>query len=405
MEKRSTDVFVVGGGPAGLALAIAARQAGLDVVVADAQVPPIDKACGEGLLPDTVEALRRLGLQLEAGPAYRVRGIRFVAGGQTAAAEFPDGACGLGVRRTVLHRALVKHCQDAGAVCWWGQPVLGISGSEVLLRDGSIHARWIVGADGARSRVRQWAGLDASRSRGFRYAFRLHYEIPPWADHVEVYWSQAAQVYVTPVGENQVGVALISRQPQLRVQEALPRFPSLAARLRGARVLSRERGAITGMRELHRVCTGHIALVGDASGTMDAITGEGLGLGLRQAALLVDCLRAGDSGPYQGQHEQLAQRVRLIGRMLLEWRKFGRTAAYHMWSAKLWGVAMLAGFGEVTLTDRGGPLLIAAIVLGVLTNVEGTAASLLFREWHHDVPSFWHAMRLARAAPVVGGDA
>jgi phosphatidylglycerophosphate synthase len=89
-----------------------------------------------------------------------------------------------------------------------------------------------------------------------------------------------------------------------------------------------------------------------------------------------------------------------IGRMLFEWRKFGRTAAYHMWSAKLWGVAMLLGFGEVTLTGRGGPLLVAAIALGVLTNLEGGAASILFREWRHDVPSLWHAVRLRRAGPV-----
>ena len=85
-----------------------------------------------------------------------------------------------------------------------------------------------------------------------------------------------------------------------------------------------------------------------------------------------------------------------VGRMLFERRKFGRTAAYHMWSAKVWGVAMLLGFGEVTLTGRGGPFLVAAIGLGVFTNIEGGAASLLLREWHHDVSSLWHAVRLER---------
>ena len=42
----TTDVFVIGGGPAGLATAIAARQRGFDVVVADGAQPPIDKPCG-----------------------------------------------------------------------------------------------------------------------------------------------------------------------------------------------------------------------------------------------------------------------------------------------------------------------------------------------------------------------
>ena len=57
---NSTDVFVIGGGPAGLAAAIAARQRGFDVLVADGAEPPIDKACGEGLLPDGLAALERL---------------------------------------------------------------------------------------------------------------------------------------------------------------------------------------------------------------------------------------------------------------------------------------------------------------------------------------------------------
>jgi CDP-diacylglycerol--glycerol-3-phosphate 3-phosphatidyltransferase len=86
-----------------------------------------------------------------------------------------------------------------------------------------------------------------------------------------------------------------------------------------------------------------------------------------------------------------------LGRMTFEWRKFGRSAAYHMWSAKVWGIAMLLGFGEVMLTGRAGPLFLAAIVTGVVTNIEGAVASLVLREWHHDVPSLWHAMRLERS--------
>ena len=64
-----TDVFVVGGGPAGLASAIAARRNGFDVVIADSARPPIDKACGEGLMPDGVAALRRIGVELGAVPS------------------------------------------------------------------------------------------------------------------------------------------------------------------------------------------------------------------------------------------------------------------------------------------------------------------------------------------------
>src|SRR5271170_6389281 len=69
------DVLVVGGGPAGLASGIALRQRGLDVVVADALIPPIDKACGEGLAPDSCRELLRLGVEISGG--FEFSGIHF----------------------------------------------------------------------------------------------------------------------------------------------------------------------------------------------------------------------------------------------------------------------------------------------------------------------------------------
>ena len=84
-------VFVIGGGPAGLAAAIAARQKGFRVTVADYTRPPIDKACGEGLMPDAVAALSRLGIQIGLDKAYPFRGIRFVEGRTAVEAEFPYG--------------------------------------------------------------------------------------------------------------------------------------------------------------------------------------------------------------------------------------------------------------------------------------------------------------------------
>ena len=105
----STDVFVVGGGPAGLAAAIAARQRGFDVVVADGIEPPIDKACGEGLMPDALDALAQLGIPLSPGEAHSFGGIHFLGSSLSAGAEFPFHGRGVALRRTVLHRVLMKH--------------------------------------------------------------------------------------------------------------------------------------------------------------------------------------------------------------------------------------------------------------------------------------------------------
>jgi len=99
---NSTDVFVIGGGPAGLAAAIAARQRGLRVVVADGARPPIDKACGEALMPDAITALEGLGVTIPAAEACRLRGVRFLGSGLSAEAAFPGSDPGLSIRRTAL---------------------------------------------------------------------------------------------------------------------------------------------------------------------------------------------------------------------------------------------------------------------------------------------------------------
>ncbi len=191
---KSTDVFVVGGGPAGLAAGIAARQSGLRVAVADGAQAPIDKTCGEGLMPDGLLALQGLGITLKPGDGYPFRGIRFLNSSLSADALFPSGGVGLAVRRTTLHRILADRAADAGVEFLWQTPVTGISGEEVQLGDRTVRARWIVGADGVNSRVRGWAGLSLRTRTDLRYAFRQHYRVRPWSDHMEIYAESAVRV-------------------------------------------------------------------------------------------------------------------------------------------------------------------------------------------------------------------
>lgn len=311
-----TDVFVIGGGPAGLAAAIAARQRGLKVMVADGAAPPIDKACGEGLMPDGLAALERLGLQLPLAGTYPFRGIRFLSAELSAEAAFPQGR-GLAMRRPILHRFMAERAESLGAELMWRTPVAGISGREVHLGNKAIHARWIIGADGACSRVRCWAGLEESFRPRLRYAFRRHYRVPSWTDHMEVHWGERCQGCATVVSQDQVCVAVASRNPNLRVQEALRELPWLHSRLNGAETISGERGAVTGNRRLKRVWRENVALIGDAAGTVDTITGEGLGLTFSQAVALADCLSSGNLEPYQTAHRRLMLRPILMARLML----------------------------------------------------------------------------------------
>jgi flavin-dependent dehydrogenase len=314
---NSTDVFVIGGGPAGLAAAIAARQQGLSVVVADGAKPPIDKACGEALMPDAITALERLGVAVPASDACPLRGVRFLSSGLSAETVFPSNASGLSIRRTTLHRIMTERAEALGADLLWQSTVSGISSDGVQLGERSIRARWIVGADGSNSRVRRWANLEAYSRTGLRYAFRRHYRIQPWTDRMEIYWGKRVQGYATAASNEQVCVAVASRDPKLRLEEALGELRELNARLRGAETVSAERGSVTANRKLKRVSRGNVALIGDASGTVDAITGEGLGLSFSQAVVLAGCFRPGNLGAYQAAHRRLALRPLLMARLML----------------------------------------------------------------------------------------
>ena len=114
--RNETDVVVVGGGPAGIAAALAVRQKGFTVTVVDYAWPPIDKTCGEGLMPDSLAALQRLGVEIDPFQIFRFRGIRFLGSGVSVEADFPSGS-GFGVRRTTLHRAMFYTPVDMNTWC------------------------------------------------------------------------------------------------------------------------------------------------------------------------------------------------------------------------------------------------------------------------------------------------
>jgi menaquinone-9 beta-reductase len=369
-EVFDTDVLVIGGGPAGLATAIAARRQGLNVTVADCASPPIDKACGEGLMPDSLEAVQRLGVSLDAADGELFRGISFVCPETSVAASFPRG-CGLGIRRTRLHEILLERAQNLGVELLWRARVSFADLATIALNGVPVRCRWVIGADGQNSRVREWAGLSQGQTRATRFALRRHYRVRRWSEYVEIYWGDHGQAYVTPVGSDTICVALISRRRWRSFEDALAGFPQLAERLAGATPVTVVRGALSVSRRLRQVWRDNVALVGEASGSIDAITGEGLALGFRQALALAPALAAGDLASYAAEHRSVRQLPEFMARsMLLLDSSAGirrrtllalakRPALFERMLAVHVGEVQLKDFGARRLLDLGWQLLAA----------------------------------------------
>ncbi len=300
-------MFIVGGGPAGLSAAIALRSRGLSVTVADSRQPSIDKTCGEGIMPDGADAAGQLGIDFSSVASARVRGIRLLSGDVAVESPFPK-TCGYGVRRTALHALLIDKTVQSGVEIHWNAPVSSLDG---------IGARWIVGADGAGSRVREWSGLNRLASNSSRFGFTRHYKMEPWTDYIEGHYADGMQLFVTPLGPDQVGLAMLSRNSKWRMTDALKRFPAVKEKLGAAAPVSPERGAATVSRRLRRVTSGNVALIGDASGSVDAITAAGLSLNFREALALADAIEAEDLPRYEVAHRRLERRPRMMARLML----------------------------------------------------------------------------------------
>jgi flavin-dependent dehydrogenase len=300
------DLLIVGGGPGGLATALHARAQGLSVIVAEPRDDPIDKACGEGLMPGGLGELTSLGVDPAGMP---LRGIAYVSQGRRAEACFRGGP-GRGVRRTTLHASLAARAKEQYTE-WVSTKVTTVEQDTHGVTAAGVRARWLVGADGLHSTVRRAVGIAATAGTPRRYGVRWHFTVPAWSEFVEVHWSRWGEAYVTPVESELVGVAILSRgQPDLAW------FPQLASRVEGA-----ARGPARGCGPLRQVVSrrvaGRVLLVGDAAGYEDALTGEGVSLAVKQARAVVDAIVEDNPASYEASWHRITRNYRLLTRMLV----------------------------------------------------------------------------------------
>jgi len=300
------DLIVAGGGPVGLMTAIHARLSGLDVAVVEPRSGPIDKACGEGLMPDALSRLQAVGVD---PPGLDFHGIRYVTEGAVAEARFRSGP-GRGVRRLELQAAMDRRATDLDVGRVTGR-VAAISQGDGWIEAGGLRGRYLVGADGLHSGVRRTLGLGETESGRQRFGIRQHFGARPWTDLVEVYWLDDVEIYVTPVSATTVGVAVLGRAP-LHLDEAIARVPSLASRLDSVPRVSAPRGAGPLRQRVTARSAGRALLVGDAAGYVDALTGEGLRVGFVEAEAVVRAVVTDDPDGYEDEWRRITRSYRWL---------------------------------------------------------------------------------------------
>ncbi len=314
MTDLRCDLLVIGAGPAGSALATAAARRGLNVVLVEAAHHPRPKACAEYASPRIVEELLRLGLVPDAwaAAALPLDGMRLFVDGRATDLRYADEhgrRTAWGVDRRSFDARLATHAVECGARLLEGTRLLTVRldanrvvgadlrGPEADLR---VAARWVVGADGARSRMARRLGVERPVRFPRRLGLVAHYSgVEELQRSGEMH--VGAGIYIglapTPNGELNVGMALPllrGGHAERRYEAAIASLPRVARRLAGARRLTPIRGASPIGQRVGRVAGPGWMLIGDAAGFVDPFTGEGIYRALRSARAAAAALLAPD---------------------------------------------------------------------------------------------------------------
>lgn len=333
------DVAIVGGGPAGAALAALLCRRGRKVVVLERAPAYRWRACGVFSSPASIDALRRIGLDeavlrriARPLPALRVetaRGTRFrLTYGDDGSLHAPP----VGFDRSSLDPALLALARDAGAEVRVGTAVSAVGGGRVTVRDGAgeavVAARVVVGADGIRSTVARAVGAVRRARLGARTGLTFHVDDPAPGTPREgrMILFRDGYVGLAPVPGGRVNVGIVigrSWAESLRtngaeaiageVLSAIPVDPNDPVDWPAAvRCDSIEGAAPLG----HRVARRHgpdWLLVGDAAGFLDPFTGEGLHRALVSAELAASAIErhlGGDPNGLAGYEAAMKARFR-----------------------------------------------------------------------------------------------
>jgi geranylgeranyl reductase family protein len=343
------EVLIVGAGPAGSALAAALARAGRNVVLIEARRHPRSKTCAEYASPRIADELALLGVSEPTWMAHAVslEGMQVIVGHDSFPVRYADrsGArTAWGLDRRGFDAALAAEAESQGAVVAektaFQRVILderGVAGAVLHTSEGQreIRSRWLVGADGAHSRVARSVGVSREVRAPRRLGLIARYEAPPGLHgHGEMHVGRDFYIGLAPVPNGQLNVGMALRMPRngasraaaaARFEDAVEKLPAVRDRLRGLRRLTPIRGAAPIGHRVSRAAGGGWLLVGDAAGFIDPFTGEGIYRALRSARVAADALEAPDR---EVAHRYLdARRAAFAAKDALTWLIQGMLAA------------------------------------------------------------------------------
>ncbi|MEO8245973.1 MAG: NAD(P)/FAD-dependent oxidoreductase [Chloroflexota bacterium] len=370
MREISCDTLVIGAGPAGSATAAALAQAGRDVLLVEARRHPRAKTCAEYASPRIAEELTRLGIDRAAWgeTAVPLDGMHVIRDGTRVPITYSDRTgrrTAWGLDRVGFDAALAAHAVASGARLLDLTRLGGLELADGRVRGAILHgsegsvsvrSRWVIGADGARSRVARALGVERPVVAPRRLGLIARYEgSPDLTTHGEMHVAPTHYIGLapTPGGQLNVGMALPlegSGSAESRFAAAIATLPAVADRLRGLRRLTPLRGAAPIGHRVSRTAGPGWMLVGDAAGFVDPFTGEGIYRALRSARLAAEALTSGPD-PEAAYHD--GRRHAFAAKDALTWLVQGMLAA-----------PPLLGYALRRLEDRPAQAAVLGAALG-----------------------------------------